>query len=165
MLKYPTDRGPKVPDTQETLRAVRDLCGVTALWFKNPWSTEIACGLRPWGPCQVDLNCIISVDRSGEPQGRGSAPVDRIYQWDHGFTTRIIWYLMVHPFCYSTAGVSTLVTRGNKVGTGSFPNGNKEHDAGTSLKGNKQRVSDTSLKGDKQKGWTTTILIDDRGYI
>ena len=59
---------------------------------------------------------------------------------------------MVHLFCYSTAGVSTLVTRGNKVGTGSFPNGNKEHDAGTSLKGNKQRVSDTSLKGDKQKG-------------
>ena len=83
MLKYPTDRGPKVPDTQETLRAVRDLCGVTALWFKNPWSTEIACGLRPWGPCQVDLNCIISVDRSGEPQEGGSVPVDRIYQWDH----------------------------------------------------------------------------------
>ena len=48
--------------------------------------------------------------------------------------------------------MSTLVTRGDKVGTGSFPNGNKEHDAGTSLKGNKQRVSDTSLKGDKQKG-------------
>ena len=149
MLKYPTDRGPKVPDTQETLRAVRDLCGVTALWFKNPWSTEIACGLRPWGPCQVDLNCIISVDRSGEPREGG------VFLWIGFISGTIVYYtdyLMVHPFCYSTAGVSTLVTRGNKVGTGSFPNGNKEHDAGTSLRGNKQRVSDTSLKGDKQKG-------------
>ena len=70
MLKYPTDRGPKVPDTQETLRAVRDLCGVTALWFKNPWSTEIACGVRPWGPCQVDLTLIRATDK-GALHGQG----------------------------------------------------------------------------------------------